>query len=300
MNKFTVLLLFLMLFVGCATPKTTRPKPCLLTLEPTPHFDQKGIFKVREETKDKIKYYLPENLPNGCAIPLAFNNGTFLSCKSYDPYNRFMASHGFVVACPLSRFTGSGKDCVKAIDKLMEHPLTNKSIIGIAGHSQGGGGTHACHELAEREHPNRLITSFGLQPAHGLLNLDYRKDYAKIKGPVGMVSGTDDWIVPNSWVERGYNAVRSPKRWYEIQGISHESWFDSPARTMGASSLSWFRWQLLGDGVSRDHFNYLPSTPLFKDIGNPVDRLYRLFLFPKTTEEEDLANYKKELGAKKL
>jgi hypothetical protein len=286
--KNLLILFFIITLLGCASTSTEQP-PCLLKLEPLPLFTQKGIFKkLRHESIGKVHLIYPDNIPKGCAVPLVFNNGTFMKCKTYAPYLEYMASHGFLTACYESGYTGSGKQCIEAMDTVLEHPLAATSRIAITGHSQGGGAAHTCHELAERIHTDKQISSFGIQPAHGLLNLDYREDYSKIKSDVAMISGSEDWLVPNSWVQRGYEAIRSPKRWYEIRGITHTSWYDHPEKYIVPTSLSWFRWQLLADDISRDYFNNLPDTDRYKDMGSPLNQLYLRLKPSKTTEKEDI------------
>jgi hypothetical protein len=90
-------------------------------------------------TKDGEKYPI-----------ITWGNGTCAQPEGYGPLLRFVASHGFYVVAPNSRWVGSNSPMTKALDFMFKanedssSPYFGKldtTKVGAMGHSQGGGAT---------------------------------------------------------------------------------------------------------------------------------------------------------------
>ena len=123
------------------------------------------------------------------------------------------------------------------------------------GHSQGGGASHTCQYLLEQANPAATAVSAGIEPAHGMSRPGYVREYPQIRGPVFMISGSRDGVVPGTWVERGYALVESEKYWYEAVGASHLN----PHDWAKPSLLSFGEWKLAGDERAGAYFLGLPD-----------------------------------------
>ena len=209
-------------------------------------YTQTGPFQVSASQQGAVNTYVPSNLPSGCKAPMVhFNNGTGATCAYYDNINRHLASYGFLVACYESTNTGSGEQCITAIESLYN---SNKNIadigkIGTTGHSQGGSAALTCLYLAENKWPNSKFAAHAIEPAHGMNRNTWQGEYPQIKSPVFMFSGSDDNLVSSDWVGWGYGLLNSEAVWFEAEGATH---FNPHGWAM-SSSVAWFRWKLLGD-----------------------------------------------------
>ena len=97
--------------------------------------------------------YRPVNLVEGETYPiLTWGNGTCAAPEGYGALLRYVASHGFFIVAPNSRWVGSGEAQRKGIDFMLAanedstSPYYRKldpERIGAMGHSQGGQGTVA-------------------------------------------------------------------------------------------------------------------------------------------------------------
>ena len=95
--------------------------------------------------------YRPAARAEGETFPLVvWGNGTCAAPEGYGALLRYVASHGYVVVAPNSRYTGYRAPMVKAVDFMFAanddpespyHGLVNKDLVGGMGHSQGGGAT---------------------------------------------------------------------------------------------------------------------------------------------------------------
>lgn len=97
--------------------------------------------------------YRPAHLVEGETYPIiTWGNGTCAAPEGYGALLRYVASYGFFVIAPNSRWVGSGNEQRKGIDLMLalnedsESPFYRKldpERIGAMGHSQGGAGTSA-------------------------------------------------------------------------------------------------------------------------------------------------------------
>jgi hypothetical protein len=97
--------------------------------------------------------YRPVNLVEGETYPIiTWGNGTCAAPEGYGALLRYVASHGFFIVAPNSRWVGSGDAQKKGVDFMLAanedsaSPYYHKldaQRIGAMGHSQGGQGTVA-------------------------------------------------------------------------------------------------------------------------------------------------------------
>ena len=179
-------------------------------------------------------------------------NGTNARCAMYFAAISNMRRQGYEVRCPESRNTGSGTECLGEIDKLWAQGYRK---IGVAGHSQGGGGSFACAYRAEQKYKAEFPV-IGVQPAHGM-NLvgGVRRIYPQIKSPSFQWHGSRDNLVSKQWVGSGYNALAAEKYWLEAVGARHV-----PVPTQWINeSIVFFDWKLKGE--SEEAFKKLVNKP---------------------------------------
>ena len=97
--------------------------------------------------------YRPGLFKEGEKLPLiVWGDGTCAWPEAYAPLLRYIASHGFVLVAPNSRWVGDGSQMKKALDFMFaanddkNSPYYQKldtTKVGAMGHSQGGSGTIA-------------------------------------------------------------------------------------------------------------------------------------------------------------
>ena len=97
--------------------------------------------------------YRPGQFKEGERLPLiVWGDGTCAWPEAYGPLLRYVASHGFVIVAPNSRWVGDGSQMKKALDFMFagnddkNSPYYQKldtTKVGAMGHSQGGSGTIA-------------------------------------------------------------------------------------------------------------------------------------------------------------
>lgn len=97
--------------------------------------------------------YRPGLYKEGEKYPLiVWGDGTCAWPEAYGPLLRYVASHGFIVVAPNSRWVGDGSQMKKGLDFMfaatddMASPYYQKvdtTKVGAMGHSQGGSGTIA-------------------------------------------------------------------------------------------------------------------------------------------------------------
>jgi hypothetical protein len=97
--------------------------------------------------------YRPGQFKEGEKLPMiVWGDGTCAWPEAYGPLLRYVASYGFVLVAPNSRWVGDGSQMKKGLDFLFaanddkDSPYYQKldtSKVGAMGHSQGGSGTIA-------------------------------------------------------------------------------------------------------------------------------------------------------------
>ena len=90
-------------------------------------------------------------MPEGERFPLiAWGNGTCAMPEGYGPLLRYVASHGYIIVAPNSRYVGGGTEQRRGIDFMLaenDNPSSkyyqkiDSTKIGAMGHSQGSGAT---------------------------------------------------------------------------------------------------------------------------------------------------------------
>jgi len=234
-------------------------------------FTRKTLKKeiVIDGTKANIEVitYIPA-IPEGCKVPvLHFSNGTYGTCAfgEYVKVFEHMASHGFIVSCFESQQTGSGKQCMNALDIVhenYENLVADK--IGSMGHSQGGGGSLACIKFAQDKWGEEKIFAVqAIEPAHGMNNLEFKSQYPKINSSVFILSGDSDLLVSHEMIEKGYVLLNSETYWFEAKDTQHILGISGPINN---SAIPWFRWKLLSDAAAGKLFNELHLTDSWTKI----------------------------------
>ncbi len=227
-------------------------------------FTDDGPYSVDNDTVGNVKMWIPQNLPEGCKVPVIhLANGTGASCSMYSDILENYASHGFIAACYEDSDTGQGTQAITAIETVIaEYPDIADTKYGFTGHSQGGGGAILGVYRAEQEWGSaRTYTGFAIEPAHGYGDSPYNWDdlYAQIYSPISMFNGSSDGLVSASWVSDGYDELPSnlEKAWYEAVGASHMT--PIPQSYASEMGLAWFRWKLLGDSNACEYFKNMPD-----------------------------------------
>jgi dienelactone hydrolase len=187
--------------------------------------------------------------PSSTSVGVVFLNGTGARCSMYRSSTRHFKSEGYEVSCPESSNTGSGEDCLNAIEGM------KAKSIGIIGHSQGGGGAFMCAARAEKKFPGKTFAVIGVQPAHGMRAISWEKYYKEMKSPSFQFWGTRDTLVSKDWVYRGYNKLTAEKYILSAVGAPHVI----PTDWIKESSV-FFDWKVKGDSSAKDKFLNLANT----------------------------------------
>jgi hypothetical protein len=97
--------------------------------------------------------YRPAEFPEGVKVPvITWGNGTCAQPEGYGTLLRYVASQGFLIVAPNSRWVGSGDEMRKGLDFVFaanNDPMSpyyqklDTTRVGAMGHSQGGQGTVA-------------------------------------------------------------------------------------------------------------------------------------------------------------
>lgn len=97
--------------------------------------------------------YRPGQFKEGEKVPvIVWGDGTCAWPEAYGPLLRYVASYGFVVVAPNSRWVGDGSQMKRALDFMfaanddknsLYYQKLDTSKVGAMGHSQGGSGTIA-------------------------------------------------------------------------------------------------------------------------------------------------------------
>jgi hypothetical protein len=159
----------------------------------------------------------------------------------YEEMIKHVASHGFIVIAPHSRFTADGTaqrrgiDWVLSQDSVADSPLygrVNAELIGLFGHSQGGGSTGVASE------DPRVKTSILMHGGSG----------SRLHAPALFLTGDGD--LNPSGVRTNYENAKVPAAFGSLKMSDHITMMEEPDR-MAPEVVAWFRYQLLGDAVAK-------------------------------------------------
>lgn len=219
-----------------------------------------GPFEFDALTSGMVKLWVPR-VPAGCKIPVVhFSNGTGAACSSYMPILEHLASHGFLTACYEDPSPDDGTVCMAALHTVFsEHAQLVAMKIGSAGQEVGGAVALSCLDLAEHEWgAAATYAGYGAAPQFGSGSMpDWMAQLARIRSPVFVFNGSEDFLVNAQSVRSGYELLQSEKYWYEASGAPH---IPIPVSWIDESAVVFFRWKLLGDQVAGDYFAAMPDS----------------------------------------
>jgi pimeloyl-ACP methyl ester carboxylesterase len=197
--------------------------------------------------------YRPGRWAAGQRYPVVvWGNGTCMQPETYGGLLRFIASQGFVVVAPNSRFVGSGSELKRAIDFAVSananrsspyYRRLDTSKVAVVGHSQGGQGASNVASDA-RVRSTAIFNAGGSNSSKPFLLVSGDRD----------VSGS-----PASTLAAFVNAApRAAYLFYHM--IPGNTSFDGylhlitqPERVSDAS-VAWLRYTLSNDARSRSWF----------------------------------------------
>jgi len=227
------------------------------------NFGEEGPFKYDSKTSGRVKIWAPQ-VPAGCKVPIVhLANGTTASCANYQQVLQRFATHGFLTVCYEDPNTGAGTQGIEAFDTAMkEYPDLYVKKLGSTGHSQGGQSSFIVLARAEEKYGADFTyaglamepaSGFGTQPGGG----SWQSWYAKIKSPMFAFSGTADMLVPQAWVQQGYDALDDGIEAYHWSAIG-ATHIPTPQKETMQVGVAWWRWKLLGDKKACEFFKALP------------------------------------------
>jgi hypothetical protein len=235
-------LLFCILLFSC----TPGPDP---VGEIEIEYAARGPFETSRSSIPGFELFYPSEMADGEHRIITWGNGTFTVPAFYQEFLDHLASHGFVVIASTSTMTGSGREMLEGVDWLIEENGREGSIffekldtdhIGATGHSQGGGGT-----INAGTDP-RITCTAPIEPTPGKV--------LELKGPMFLVAGSEDWIVPASWVTAStYDPALVPTIYGIAQGADHLTPL-MDAGMMRGYLTAWFCAELLGREEAREAF----------------------------------------------
>ena len=209
----------------------------------------RGPLETSHASIPGYELYYPTVMLEGVHPIVTWGNGTFAIPIVYQGLLDHFASYGFVVIASTSTMTGSGEEMLAGVDWLVDENSRAGSIffnkidvghVGATGHSQGGGGT-----INAGTDP-RVTCTAPIQPIPGRV--------AELKGPMFLVAGSDDSMVPEPWVTAStYDPALVPTIYGIAQGASHLTPL-MDAGMMRGYLTAWFCAELLGHEDARAAF----------------------------------------------
>lgn len=197
--------------------------------------------------------YRPGQFKEGEKLPIIiWGNGTCAWPEAYGALLRYVASHGFFIVAPNSRWVGDGRAMKKALEFALaangdrNSPYYNKldtTKVGAMGHSQGAGGTAA---LASDARVKAVILWNGGGSA--------TKPFLAITGdgdignptPATMRRALDSARVPGAFLL--YHMILQ-----KSDAPGHLTLVTQPARVV-EPAVAWWKYILNGDAASREYF----------------------------------------------
>jgi hypothetical protein len=206
-----------------------------------------GITQTRGGLHCRI--FHPINMDYGRHPVIIWGNGTYTSPASYRDLLEHWASHGFVVVAAMSPNAGTGREMGQCLTYIQneysrsDSPFQGKlntARIGVAGHSQGGGGA-----IMLGRDP-RISTVVAIQPY--ILGARHNPTAATgQRGPMLLLSGDDDTTAsPESNQQPIFENTNVPVTWLTLRGASHLAPMFTGGSYRGVMT-AWFRMHLLDD-----------------------------------------------------
>lgn len=210
-----------------------------------------GVYAGIQETRVGLhcRVFHPVNMTDGRHPLVVWGNGTHASPASYRDLLEHWASHGFVVAAAMAPNAGRGVEMRQCMTALLDENIRSGSVflnkidpsrIGVAGHSQGGGGAL----MLGRD--LRVTTTIAIQPY--ILGLGHNLSAsAHQNGPVLLLSGADDLTSsPETNQQPVFEQANVPVTWLTLRGATHMAPMSTGGSYRGPMT-AWLRWHLLGD-----------------------------------------------------
>jgi hypothetical protein len=236
-------LLIFSIFTGCLECDSTEPVEIV--------YAQRGAHETATSSIPGYVLYYPQPLSGNHPI-ITWGNGTYAVPMIYESLLDHFASWGFVVIASTSTMTGSGIEMLEGIDWLVNENKRDGSIffgrldidnIGATGHSQGGGGT-----INAGTDP-RVKCTAPIEPTPG--------DVAYLNGPMFLIGGGNDQIVPVSWIMTAIYELSQVPTIFGIADCADHLTTLGDAGILRGYLTAWFCWELMGHADARDAF-YAP------------------------------------------
>lgn len=212
-------------------------------------YAERGPMETSRASVPGYELYYPTAMREGEHPIITWGNGTLAVPLFYQALLDHLASYGFVVVASTSTMTGSGQEMLGGVDYLVDENGREGSIffnkvdvdhVGATGHSQGGGGT-----INAGTDP-RVTCTAPIEPTPGRV--------AELQGPMFLIAGSEDSIVPASWVTAStYDPALVPTIYGIAQGASHFTPL-ADAGMMRGYLTAWFCAELLGHEEARTAF----------------------------------------------
>ncbi|GEM_PF-640894 len=183
-----------------------------------------------------------------------WGNGTYTSPASYRNLLQHWASHGMIVVAAMTPNAGRGVEMRDCLNYMLDqqdntdspfYQRVNADRIGVAGHSQGGGGAI----MLGRD--SRINTVVAIQPY--VLGERHNPQAASNQtGPLLLLSGQEDFTASADTNQRPvFDSANVPVFWANLRGATHLAPMSTGGSYRGPMT-GWLRWKLLDDtGAAR-------------------------------------------------
>lgn len=246
---------FYLCLLAWLTACTSTQAPSLSDTELLPVYIRNGAYTNIQETRLGLhcRVFHSTLLEDGKHPIVVWGNGTHAAPAHYRDLLEHWASHGFVVVAAMAPNAGRGVEMRSCLNLILDENVKNDSVfahkliadrIGVAGHSQGGGGALMLGRDA------RITTTIAIQP-YILGERHNPTASANQNGPVLLLSGAEDTAArPETHQQPVFEQANVPVTWLTLRGASHLA----PMATGGSyrgPMTAWLRWQLMEDTQAR-------------------------------------------------
>lgn len=237
------------------TACTSTQSPSLSDAGLLPFYVADGTYTDIQETRLGLhcRVFHSTHLEDGKHPIVVWGNGTHAAPAHYRDLLELWASHGMVVVAAMAPNAGRGVEMRSCLNLMLAEQTKSGSLferkliperIGVAGHSQGGGGA-----LMLGRDP-RITTTIAIQP-YILGERHNPTAAANQNGPVLLLSGTEDISAsPETNQQPVFEQANVPVTWLTLRGASHLA----PMATGGSyrgPMTAWLRWHLMDDPQAR-------------------------------------------------